>query len=291
MNNEITDIYEVLIALRAKVSALEQTISEQSTEISRLNCILNKRDKHIHALENENKKLMERLSGYEKTDKDNHNSNIPSSQESIKAKTVCCTSSLRHKSTLKYGGQPGHPGTTLEIRSSPDLIEHHMCEYCVHCGKTLNQIEAVLSGCSQVVDIPPVRPQVREPRCYTKTCTCGHINHALFPKGCSTRISYEINIQSIIGYLSHVQCISFERICETLKDLFGLHLSQGTVKNILARIGEKANALYEQIRKRIQYSEVVGADEMGEFINGERYWRWIFQTFNLTYAFTDKSRG
>lgn len=161
----------------------------------------------------------------------------------------------------------------------------------MHCGQRLNQAEAVLSGSCQVVDIPPVRPQVKEHRCYRRTCTCGHINNALLPDGCSKRISYGINIQTITGYLAHVQCIPFQRICETLRDLFGLHLSEGTVKNILARIGKKADALYRQIRERIQGSTVVGADETGEFINGRLHWGWIFQTRNLTYACQDKSRG
>jgi transposase/uncharacterized coiled-coil protein SlyX len=291
MNNDITDIYEVLSTLKSKISSLERTISEQSMEISRLNRIINQKDKRIHALEKENKKLMERLSGYEKPDKDSHNSSIAPSQESIKAKAIRRTSSLREKSTLKSGGQPGHPGRTLETSPDPDFIEVHMSEYCSHCGKTLNQSEAVLSGSSQVVDIPPVCPQVREHRCYTKTCTCGHINNASLPNECSKRISYGINIQAITGYLAHVQCIPFERICETLRDLFGLRLSEGTVKNILARIGNKANAAYEQIRERIQRSAVVGADETGEFIHGKLHWGWIFQTYNLTYAYQDKSRG
>lgn len=291
MNAEIIDIYEVLATLTGKISSLEQTISEQSVEISRLNRIINQKDKRIHALEKENKKLMERLSHYEKPDKDSHNSSIAPTQESIKAKAIRRTSSLREKSSLKSGGQPGHPGTTLDTNPNPDFIEHHMSDYCTHCGERLLQIEAVLSGTCQVVDIPPVCPQVREHRCYTKICTCGHVNNPLLPNGCSKRISYGINIQSIIGYLAHVQCIPFQRICETLKDLFNLYLSEGTVKNILARIGKKADALYEQIRQRIQGSAVVGADETGEFINGKLHWGWIFQTDNLTYAYKDKSRG
>lgn len=291
MNKEVTDIFEALAAINSKVSSLEKTVSEQNVEISRLNRIMNRKDKRIHALEKENKKLRERFSGYEKPDKDSRNSSIPPSQESIKAKSVRRTKSLREKSSLKSGGQPGHPGTTLETGSAPDFIEHHMPEYCTHCGKTLDQAEAVLSGSSQVVDIPPVRAQVREHRCYTKTCTCGHINNALLPNGCSKRISYGRNIQAITGYLAHVRCIPFQRICETLTDLFGLHLSEGTVKNILARIGKKADSVYQEIRERIRQSAVVGADETSEFISGMLHWGWIFQTDNLTYAYQDKSGG
>ncbi|MDR1882108.1 MAG: hypothetical protein LBR26_04920 [Prevotella sp.] len=104
MNTELTNIYEALSTLKSKISSLERTVSEQSVEISRLNRIINQKDKRIHALEKENKKLKEGLSRYEKPDKDSHNSSIPPYRESITAKAVHRTNSLREKSSLKSGG-------------------------------------------------------------------------------------------------------------------------------------------------------------------------------------------
>lgn len=85
---------------------MEQTISEQGADISQLHRIINQKDKEIHVLK-------KRLSKYEKPDKDSHNSSIPPSQESISAKAVRRTQSLRTKSERKTGGQLGHPGSTL----------------------------------------------------------------------------------------------------------------------------------------------------------------------------------
>jgi len=101
MTNDISDIYELLATLKGNIFSLEQTVSEQSAEISRLHRIIHQKDKRIQALEKENKKLREGLSVYEKPDKDSHNSSIAPSQESIKSKAVRRTSSLRQKSTLK----------------------------------------------------------------------------------------------------------------------------------------------------------------------------------------------
>lgn len=116
MNEQVTDISKILSEMNNKLSSMEQTISEQGADISRLQRIINQKDKEIHVLKN-------RLSKYEEPDKDSHNSSIPPSQESIPAKAVRRTQSLRKKSERKTGGQPGHPGSTLETSSSPDFID------------------------------------------------------------------------------------------------------------------------------------------------------------------------
>lgn len=205
--------------------------------------------------------MKKRLSHYEGPDKDSHNSSVPPSQESIQAKAVRRTRSLRKKSDRKNGGQPGHPGSTLPTSVAPDIIEEHKFHYCEHCGASLEESPSVCTGISQVVDIPLPRPQVKEHRSFDVTCSCGHINKCPLPKDCSKRISYGKTIQSLIAFLAHVQCVSFERICEILKEIFSLHISQGTIRNILTKIGNKSKPVCERIRKRIINSTVVGADE------------------------------
>lgn len=284
MNEPVTDISKILWEMNNKLSSMEQTISEQGADISQLHRIINQKDKEIHVLK-------KRLSKYEEPDKDSHNSSIPPSQESIPAKAVRRTQSLRKKSERKTGGQLGHPGSTLETSGSPDFIEEHKSHYCECCGVSLEEAESVCTGVSQVVDIPLPRPQVKEHRSFDVTCSCGHVNKCSLPKECSTRISYGKTIQSLVAFLSHVQCVSFERICEILKEIFSLSISQGTVRNILTKIGNKSKSVCEEIRRRVTESAVVGADETGQYVNSVLNWAWIFQTDKLTYVYQDKSRG
>ncbi len=63
MNERVTDISKILSEMNNKLSWMEQTISDQGTDISRLNPIINQKDKEIHVLKT-------RLSKYETTDKD-----------------------------------------------------------------------------------------------------------------------------------------------------------------------------------------------------------------------------
>lgn len=155
----------------------------------------------------------------------------------------------------------------------------------------LEESHSVCTGVSQVVDIPLPRPQVKDHRSFDIICSCGHINKSPLPKECCKRISYGRNIQSLVAFLGQVQCISFERICETLKKIFSLSISQSTVRNMLTKIGNKSKSVCGEIRRRIIGSAEVGADETGQYVNSVLNWAWIFQTDKLTYVYQDKSRG
>lgn len=198
---------------------------------------------------------------------------------------------MRKKSNRKNGGQFGHPGSTLETSTFPDFIKKHRPHYRECCGSSLTGADSVCTGVSPVVDIPLPRPQVKEHRSFNVTCSCGHINKCPLPKECSKRISYGNTIQSLVAFLSRVQCVSFERICEILKEIFSLSISQGTVRNMLNKIGNKSKVICEEIRRRITESKVVGADETGLYVNNVLDWAWIFQTNQITYLYQDKSRA
>lgn len=71
----------------------------------------------------------------------------------------------------------------------------------------------------------------------------------------------------------------------------GQKISEGTVQNILRENSTKANAAYEEIRKKLEHAPVVGADETGASVGKELHWNWIFQNDALTYVFQMKSRG
>lgn len=295
MQEEVKDIDAVLKSLTKELGTLKKTVSEQGTEIDRLNRLdtSHKKDMHqakqtIKKLETENKELKEKLSKYEKPEKDSHNSNIPPSQESIRSKEIRRTRSLRKKSDRNSGGQTGHAGTTLQTKETPDVTEFHRPQFCPECGRPLEECKSELIGKMQVIDIPIPMPLTTEHRYYKNVCACGHHVQCDCP---NCRITYGPNIRAYVVYLAHVQYLPFGRICETLKELFNLRISQGTIQTILKEAGRKAEAPYEEIRQRICKSPVNGADETGAHVGKEHHWNWIFQNPLLTYVFQRKSRG
>jgi transposase len=86
--------------------------------------------------------------------KDSHNSHLPPSSD-IKPKK---NQSLREPSERKSGGQPGHSGSSLEMRAVADQIIDLKSEYCGRCGSNLSGQEYVLQARRQVIEMPPIAP-------------------------------------------------------------------------------------------------------------------------------------
>ena len=308
MARQCTDIDEVLRSINLRLRKLEKSDSEKTEEIGRLNRIVCQKDKEIHKLkleltstksdladaktrikelEDENDEKDDSAGSSEKPEKNCSNSSVPPSQESIAARELRRTKSLRKPSDKPSGGQPGHKGSTLQSVSTPDRIIKHEPAYCKCCGRPLDGIEYRKIRKTQIIDIKFV-VETTEEQYYEKVCQCGCVNNCDAP---NCRIKYGDNIRTLVSYLNVVQCIPFKRIAELISDLCGRRMSEGTIQNILKGNSAKSDNAYEEIRKRIECAPVVGADETGAAVGKQLHWNWIFQTDALTYVYQLKSRG
>ena len=292
MLSPVTDIMNVLTTFKAETESLKHTISEQRMEISRLNYRLGSKDREILELKRENNILRDKLSQNEKPIKDSHNSSIPPTKEPISSNALRRTVSLRKKSGLKSGGQPGHPGYTLEQTPNPDHTIEHIPHFCRQCGSSLSDVLSEPLGIRQVIDLPPeIKPIITEHRVYDKQCYCGCMNKETFPQEARSPVCYGPSIRALVSYLNTVQCIPLERLKEIFEECFHVPLSQGTVNNILNSMKRASDGVYEEIRLRVMQSAVVGADETGVNVSGKQDWIWGFQTGKLTYLYHHSSRG
>ena len=307
MASQCTDMDEALRLINQRLRKLEKSDSEKTEEIGRLNRIIGQKDVEIHNLKVElastkseladAKARIKELEGDEddgdssgssgKPEKNSSNSSVPPSQESIAARELRRTKSLRKPSGRASGGQPGHKGSTLQSVSTPDRIVKHEPAYCRCCGRPLDGVGYRKIRKTQIVDIKFV-VETTEEQYYEKVCECGYVNNCDAP---NFRIKYGDNIRALVTYLNVVQCIPFKRIAELISDLSGRKISEGTVQNILKENSAKSDGAYEEIRKRIECSPVVGADETGAAVGKRLHWNWIFQTDALTYVYQLKSRG
>lgn len=314
MAKRFTDTEEVLRMINQRLRKLEKSDSEKTEEIGRLNRIIGQKDKEIHSLKMDLastrseladakahiEELEENAGEHQSSDddednssgtsgkpeKNSSNSSVPPSQESIAARELRRTKSLRKPSGKPSGGQPGHKGSTLKSVTTPDRIIEHKPHYCKCCGRPLNAGFRKIRT-TQVIDIKFI-VETSEHQYYEKVCQCGCVNNCDAP---NCRIKYGDNIRALVTYLNVVQCIPFKRIAELISDLCGQKISEGTVQNILKENSTKADAAYEEIRKRIECAPVVGADETGAAVGKELHWNWIFQNDLLTYVYQMKSRG
>ncbi len=240
----------------------------------------------VQALLKKVHELKERLKQYENP-KNCRNSSIPPSQDENRPKK---NQSLRKRSGKKPGGQEGREGRTLKMTATPDeIIELHP-EYCRNCGMDLKTTDSAKEQVRQVVDIPPIKAVFTEYQVFKKLCTCGCQNIADFPEGVSAPIKYSAKIEALISYFYARQYLPFARMQEVFNDVFNIKISEGGIHYLLNRFSDKTNGVYELIKQRVAKSKVVGGDETGVKVNGNKHWFWTWQTPKLTFIAHSENR-
>lgn len=200
---------------------------------------------------------------------------------------------LREKSNRKSGGQTGHKGSSLKMSEKPDEIQKYIPKYCKQCGEKFNGYSIFeLHQRKQEVVIPPIKPKFIEHQSYRCTCSkCNTQTTTDLPSHLKANIQYGENIQALITYLSVYQYMPSNRIKKYLKDIMDIPISEGTIYNIIGSMSNKATPIYEAIKKRIATSKVVGGDESGVKINGDKAWFWVFQNSLCTFIKVAYSRS
>jgi transposase len=142
--------------------------------------------------------------------------------------------SLRVKSGLKPGGQPGHKGSTLQIKENPDVVVDYTVDTCHHCGNNLSGETATISQTRQVWDVK--------------------VDHY---------IQYGDHYKSLMIYLSKGNFIPYDRLAAFSQDVLDIPVSQGTVVNMVYEFGHSLKKSTHYIKDHIKQSPVVHLVEVG----------------------------
>jgi transposase-like protein len=230
----------------------------------------------------------------EKPKKTSNNSSIAPSTDINKKKK---NQSLRKKSGNKPGGQLGRVARTLHQSEDPDEIISipFAIEHCKKCNSILGDTLEALKEKRQVLDIDlkKIGAKIKEYQSFSKVCpVCGYENHDnAFSNDVTPYISYGVNIQALVSYLSVSHYLSYARIVQILSNLFNIKLSEGTVDKILKRSAKASQNEIEKIKARLTVSGLVGIDETGCKVNGNRHWNWVFQNSEDTLIVINRSRA
>ena len=257
--------------------------------------ILGELQRELEKLREENKKLAEenrRLK--ERLSKNSSNSSKPPSTDGFsknKTKKKPKPKNLRDKSERKPGGQPGRKGVTLEPSENPDHTQDHQVDFCP-CGCHLDDSTLIRIEKRQVADIPPPVLEFTEHRAEVKVCPrCGVEVKAEFPPGVNGPVQYGPFIKACASYLMEYQLIPFARCAETLEDLFGAPVSEGSLGNFKRRFAEAVAAPVECIKRLITEVKVAHFDETGISVNGRRIWLHVACTPLATHYAIRVDRG
>jgi transposase len=198
------------------------------------------------------------------------NSSIPSSQ-GWTAKQV-------KKAQAKRGPKVGHLGKSRAF-STPDEVIECRVAVCQGCGQDLTGVEQQQVGRRQGLDIPPIRRQVREARCYAVTGPeCGQQQVAAYPAGFENGRLLGPHLEALVVYLHHAHPLSYERVQHIRRDMFATAISRGVLVNTVKRSAARLQQAADSIQAQIQAAPVIGSDETGVRVGGENHWQWVFQT-------------
>jgi len=179
--------------------------------------------------------------------------------------------------------RPGHDGISRR-RQQPDVIVRCRPTICQGCGEPLPLRGQRRVGRSQVVELPPIRPVVVEAWQYAARCGgCGHRTKGTYLAGLEPTRTFGPQIEALLGYFHERHHVSYERLVELCRDVFGLPISEGGIDKALGRLAERARPTYEALGATVRASPVIGSDETGARVAGKTAWQWVFQTPEASY--------
>ena len=219
------------------------------------------------------------------------NSSIPPSKDPLNKKVNKVRNS-REKTGKLPGGQPGHPGKTLLPKITPDDVIDYKPEICSHCNSILLADNQEFIEERQEVEIPVVQAQYIAHRIFACICPqCNGLNKGEFPPHIQHKIQYGLRLTAFVAYLAAYQLIPVKRLTETLTDLLGCPISQGTVINMTQRVSSNLDEFMETVKNLLINSPVIHNDETGGKKGKEKRWLHVASTPLLTLYGIFLSRG
>lgn len=248
----------------------------------------------IHALEAHVDALAARVAALEAARaKDSHNSSQPPSRDVTR--TGRAPKSLRGRSGQPPGGQPGHPGRTLALRATPDVLAVHAPATCPHCGAGF----APDAPCTllrgerrQVFEWPPLRLVCTEHRLAARTCAgCGAVSRGAYPPAARTTVQYGPGVLAFGVSLTAQHLLPVQRAADVVAALIGHAISPATLLAAERRVADTVAPVVARIQAGLARAPVVGFDETGFFVRQARWWLHVACTRSLALYTAHPKRG
>lgn len=199
--------------------------------------------------------------------------------------------SLRKKSGRKPGGQPGHPGRTLQLSDTPKHIEVHPLLEC-ECGQDLSQQPAIDFQRRQVFDLPTLELECTEHRAEIKECPCCQAScTAPFPADLKAPVQYGKNLRALLAYFYDIQEGASLRISEMCAQMFGYAVSEATLQSARQEQYDALEPFENRLVEILPQEPILHADETSVPINKVKHWLHVLCTPLLTFFAIHLSRG
>jgi transposase len=191
----------------------------------------------------------------------------------------------------QVGGQKGHLGHTLEMKSEVSEVKVHKASNCSCCGREFGDLDVhhVLYA-RQVFDLPVPQLEIREHQVVGIVC-CGKAHIGSFPLDVNAPVQYGIRIKALGSLLNTDYRMPFGKISQLMSDLYGYAISESTLTSGNEDVYEALAPVEQEIKARVLASEVAHFDETGMRVAGELHWFHTACTAFACYLYVHKARG
>src|ERR671912_1636048 len=162
------------------------------------------------------------------------------------------------------GAKPGHEGHSRVMSEAPDAVVEHRPGPCSGCGVALSaDLLAETVSVHERVERPEGKPLVTHHRRLTVRCpACGTRVVAPVPEA-ARGTPFGPRLHAVATDLKTFQALSYERLQGALSDMFGLHLSQGGLMNLLRRAEGRFEGGQRSAISALRPAEMVASAETG----------------------------
>lgn len=264
------------------VQRLVMHLLEQIGQVGQLVERIEQLERQYEEVKSENQLLKEQLQ------LDSKNSSKPPSQDRGKG----FKSKEKPPGKKQRGGQLGHEGH--ERRLYPieqcQVVEEHYPETCIECGATLVGKDSEPYRV-QIVEIPPVVPQVIEHRFHPLSCQhCGATTRA-WDEDIIDGSGYGERVAACVAVLSGQYRQSHRMVQELMDELFGIELSVGSINRLRQESSDAVAPAVVQAHSYVQAQGNVNMDETsfaqgngdGNNPNRRKGWLWTMVTPWVSY--------
>jgi len=194
----------------------------------------------------------------------------------------------------KRGGQPGHRGHHRMILP-PERVEEvvHEPESCEHCGHSLAGAEEGRPvHVHQVVELPPVRAEVKEHRMLCLRCPkCSGLTRAPLPVEVGGK-HFGPRLSALAGLLAGHYRMSRRSVVDLLGRVLDVPApSLGSTEACTQETSAALDLAYREALGEVRASKWAGADETPWKLRGKKMWLWVGVAKRATVFRVTRGRG
>lgn len=189
------------------------------------------------------------------------------------------------RSRKKRGARNGHQPHMREFLPREFVKEHiHLKPEVCTCGSTNLKDTDQEPLRHQVVDIPPIKPEVTEYVQHICQCgDCGAFVYRPLPDEVKRR-HFGPGVLSIVGILTGFINTSKRKALAVINEVFSVPMSLGGLSNCEAQLTEVTQQPYNEAAEHIRGQEIANADETG-WPRGNHLKGWLWALYCATAAF------